>query len=170
MHDLSNAPSGVSGSLSVRACEWNVTQCLLLGLYYIHELRLKKISMKQKSEKYRWFKQLLACKDINKSGLLTFVFHLAGVHVCWYTFYKAHGFHGDRNHVSSCSTHFETLIIKAGFTHVPGKIREPCFSIQAAVAGGWLWRHIKMMGKPKPNSDGPVGKMYLRDAFRFPYV
>lgn len=36
MRDLSNAPSGVSGSPSVRACQRNVTYPLLLGLdYYI---------------------------------------------------------------------------------------------------------------------------------------
>lgn len=74
-------------------------------------------------------------------------------------FSEAHGFRGARDRVSSKSKHFE-MVIK-GQTHVPHKLTQSRFSMAGAIAKRWIWRHIKMMGQPKPNSDGPVGEIYL---------
>ena len=125
------------------------------------ELRQERFEMTQKEEKHWWFAKLLRCKVMDDNSRITFEFKFNGTHMCRFAFYELHGFRGARGKRSSRSRHFEQLI-RENQTHVPDRIMQHSKnSLKQAVTHRWIWRHIKLMGQPKPNSDGPSGTMYL---------
>ena len=125
------------------------------------ELRSHRFKMKQKEEKHWWFAQLLGCKSEDCSGKMQFDFRFSGIKICRFAFYEIHGFRGARTRVSSRSKAFETMIIKAGYVHVPDAICSKPVAMKQSIAERWIWRHIKINGMPKPNAVGISGSIYL---------